>query len=241
MNFIDSIIVSIISSLLVLLPTSDTSVRQQADASVTVSATSFDEQSFIQDIRGVLEELRIDYETRSDGMAASDVSTEEDRSDEDDAFSRGDEGRGVTPEASKSDQWREPSRNNSEDDEIEFEDEDEYEDDSDEDEERNNPSVVRAGAPVAAVLPRATAQNTVTTKTFTLADIKTHNSVASCYTVVHGTVYDVSSWIAKHPGGQAAIKGMCGMDATASFDGQHGGSARPESELAQFKIGVLAR
>jgi cytochrome b involved in lipid metabolism len=98
-------------------------------------------------------------------------------------------------------------------------------------------------APVASSLPAATAQHTTSVQphSFTMTEVKAHSSAASCYTVVHGVVYDVSSWIGKHPGGQGAIKGMCGVDATSSFDGQHGGSARPESELAQFKIGTLTR
>lgn len=80
---------------------------------------------------------------------------------------------------------------------------------------------------------------TTTAKTYSLAEIKTHNTKASCWTVVNGSVYDVTSWISKHPGGQMAITSMCGIDASAAFNGQHGGQARPVSELASFKIGAL--
>ncbi len=78
-----------------------------------------------------------------------------------------------------------------------------------------------------------------TVKSFTLAEVATHNSSSSCWTVVNGSVYDVTNWIARHPGGQGAIKGMCGVDATSAFSSQHGGESRPESTLASFKIGVL--
>ena len=74
---------------------------------------------------------------------------------------------------------------------------------------------------------------------FTLAQVATHNSRSSCYTVVSETVYDVTEWISKHPGEQFAILSMCGKDATAAFKNQHGGQTRPESELASFKIGTL--
>lgn len=80
---------------------------------------------------------------------------------------------------------------------------------------------------------------TQTPAAFTLAQVATHNSRSSCYTVVSGTVYDVTEWISKHPGGQFAILSMCGKDATAAFKNQHGGQTRPESELASFKIGTL--
>ena len=58
---------------------------------------------------------------------------------------------------------------------------------------------------------------------YTMADVSTHASTASCWTVVNNTVYDVTKWILRHPGGTRAIAGMCGKDATAAFTGQHGG------------------
>ena len=75
--------------------------------------------------------------------------------------------------------------------------------------------------------------------TFTLADVATHNSASSCYAAVSGSVYDLTSWISEHPGGTRAILGMCGRDATSAFIAQHGGQARPASELAAFQIGTL--
>lgn len=76
---------------------------------------------------------------------------------------------------------------------------------------------------------------------FTRASVATHASAASCWTIVNGSVYDVTAWIGKHPGGAAAILSMCGKDATASFEGQHGGQRRPEEELASFNIGTLTQ
>lgn len=93
-----------------------------------------------------------------------------------------------------------------------------------------------------------TAQNTTqqqtqtqTTKSYTLAEVASHNTAQSCYTAVNSSVYDVTSWIKQHPGGEQAIIGMCGKDASSAFDAQHGGQSRPESELASFKIGVLVK
>lgn len=89
----------------------------------------------------------------------------------------------------------------------------------------------------------STATNTTTTtaKTYTLADVATHDNTTSCWTVVNGEVYDVTSWINEHPGGKQAIIGMCGIDGSETFNGQHGGQSRPASELATFKIGSLTR
>lgn len=77
------------------------------------------------------------------------------------------------------------------------------------------------------------------TTAYTMTDVKSHNTKASCWTVVNSSVYDVTSWISQHPGGSSAIASMCGVDASSAFSGQHGGQSRPASELASFKIGIL--
>lgn len=78
-------------------------------------------------------------------------------------------------------------------------------------------------------------------KTFTLNEVAKHASAVSCYTVVKGNVYDLSSWIDQHPGGAGTILSMCGNDSTNAFIAQHGGQRKPEAELASFQIGVLAK
>jgi cytochrome b involved in lipid metabolism len=74
---------------------------------------------------------------------------------------------------------------------------------------------------------------------YTLAQVATHNNRSSCWTAINGNVYDVTSWISRHPGGSDAILYLCGKDGSAAFNDQHGGQGRPESELASFKIGVV--
>ncbi|MDQ5949420.1 MAG: hypothetical protein QG589_546 [Patescibacteria group bacterium] len=78
-------------------------------------------------------------------------------------------------------------------------------------------------------------------QTFTLAEVAQHGTSASCYTIVQGTVYDVTTWIAQHPGGEKAILGMCGKDATSAFVKKHGGQPKPEEELKNFKIGTFSQ
>jgi len=80
-----------------------------------------------------------------------------------------------------------------------------------------------------------------TSGAFTMAQVKAHNSASSCYTTVSGSVYDLTSFIGQHPGGEAAILSLCGTDGTAAGTAQHGGQRRPENELAALKIGILAK
>lgn len=98
--------------------------------------------------------------------------------------------------------------------------------------ETTNPNA--QGTPTTAT-PAANGQ------TYTLAVVSKHNNKADCWTTIDGGVYNVTAWIAKHPGGAQAIIGLCGIDGSAAFDGQHGGERRPASELAGFKIGDLAK
>lgn len=76
---------------------------------------------------------------------------------------------------------------------------------------------------------------------YTMADVATHNNAQSCWVTINGGVYDLTTWISRHPGGQAAILSLCGKDGTEAFNKMHGGKERPEQQLASFKIGVLAR
>jgi cytochrome b involved in lipid metabolism len=74
---------------------------------------------------------------------------------------------------------------------------------------------------------------------YTLAEVAAHSNAASCWSAINGDVYDLTQWIAKHPGGEGAILGICGKDGSAAFNGQHGGQSRPENILSGFKIGAL--
>ncbi len=85
----------------------------------------------------------------------------------------------------------------------------------------------------------------VPSTTYTFAQVQTHNTTSSCWSVVGTTVYDLTAWIPKHPGGSAVITAMCGVDGSASFNGKHGStSATPstsaQNQLAQFAIGSLS-
>jgi cytochrome b involved in lipid metabolism len=78
-------------------------------------------------------------------------------------------------------------------------------------------------------------------QSYTISEVANHNSQSSCWTAINGSVYNVTSWINKHPGGKNAILGLCGKDGSSAFDNQHGGQRRPEQELATFKIGTLSQ
>ncbi len=76
---------------------------------------------------------------------------------------------------------------------------------------------------------------------YTLEKVKANASAASCWTVIKGNVYDLTKWIRSHPGGESAIISLCGVDGSAAFASQHGGKSKPESRLAGYLLGPLAK
>ena len=73
----------------------------------------------------------------------------------------------------------------------------------------------------------------------TMAEVAKHSTPADCWSAVSGNAYDLTSWIAQHPGGQQVIIQMCGVDGTEGFTSQHGGQRKPENELANFLVGPI--
>lgn len=95
--------------------------------------------------------------------------------------------------------------------------------------------VVSTPTPGASQTPKPTSGG------YTVSTVALHASASDCWTIVRGGVYNLTSWINQHPGGAGAILSMCGRDATASFEAQHGGQRRPEAELVSFKIGGVSQ
>jgi len=77
-------------------------------------------------------------------------------------------------------------------------------------------------------------------KTYSMSQVAAHSTESNCWSVVGGDVYDLTSWISRHPGGSEAIIAMCGKDATNIYNGQHDGAKKPKAMLILLKIGSLA-
>lgn len=117
-------------------------------------------------------------------------------------------------------------------------------DDEDEDEDDDRDGDSRGGAvtqPIQVTLPVSTSTTPAVpaVTSYTLLQVSTHKTSTDCWSVVSGGVYNLTSWIAKHPGGEAAIKGMCGVDGTVGFLAQHNGDTKAVNTLVAYKIGIL--
>ncbi len=108
----------------------------------------------------------------------------------------------------------------------------------DEDEQETEDAVVTTPSTAPTSTPTAPTGNT-TKGTYTMADIQTHNTPSDCWSAIGGDVYDLTSWVSRHPGGEKKIIGLCGTDGTTAYTGKHGSSARPKAMLVLLKIGAL--
>ncbi|KAF5449497.1 hypothetical protein F2P56_029937 [Juglans regia] len=75
-------------------------------------------------------------------------------------------------------------------------------------------------------------------KLYTMQEASQHNSKEDCWVVIDGKVYDVSSYLDEHPGGDDVVLAATGKDATDDFeDAGHSESAKELMET--FCIGEL--
>lgn len=73
-----------------------------------------------------------------------------------------------------------------------------------------------------------------------MQEVARHATPDDCWTVVDGVVYDVTSFVARHPAGAESIREMCGTDATEDFMSEHDGQGEPEKWLETLRIGTVA-
>ncbi|KAF7591821.1 hypothetical protein BBP40_001092 [Aspergillus hancockii] len=77
-------------------------------------------------------------------------------------------------------------------------------------------------------------------------EVERHNSKASCWIAVHGSVYDVTDFVDLHPGGPNVILRCAGKDATADYDSVHdkeilSQTLAPSALRGRIEPGTLAK
>jgi cytochrome b involved in lipid metabolism len=91
-----------------------------------------------------------------------------------------------------------------------------------------------------APVPGSTSGGTASGKLVLSAqEVAKHSSASDCWSVVNGNVYNLTSYIQSHPGGQSVIKNICGKDGSAAFTNQHSNQGKPNNVLQGFLIGAL--
>jgi monoamine oxidase len=75
-------------------------------------------------------------------------------------------------------------------------------------------------------------------KMFSLDEVKKHNTKKDAWTIIENKVYNISSWIPKHPGGEIIMKAL-GKDATQLFITNGHPSYVKKTILPKYYIGNL--
>ncbi|KAF6722637.1 Cytochrome b5 type B [Oryzias melastigma] len=75
-------------------------------------------------------------------------------------------------------------------------------------------------------------------KYYTLEEIRVHNMSKDTWLIIHDKVYDISSFLEEHPGGEEVLLEQGGADATESFE-DVGHSLDAREMLQQYYIGEL--
>ena len=101
------------------------------------------------------------------------------------------------------------------------------------------PSQTAAPSQPAAPSKSPAASQSSSGPTFTLAEVTKNNNDKNCWTIVDENVYNLTTWIKSHPGGENAILSLCGVDGTSAFKSKHTGSPGPVGQLDSYKIGKL--
>jgi hypothetical protein len=83
------------------------------------------------------------------------------------------------------------------------------------------------------------AQEGTSSTAISLDEVRLHNTSEDCWTIVGDGVYDVTSFVNRHPAGSSAIKAMCGTNASEEYLSEHSGQQEPEMWLEKLRIGTI--
>ncbi|PKK54796.1 hypothetical protein CI102_317, partial [Trichoderma harzianum] len=75
-------------------------------------------------------------------------------------------------------------------------------------------------------------------KLFSVEEVAKHASKADLYMIIHKKVYDVSTFIKKHPGGEEILTDVGGCDATEEYD-DAGHSEKADRLLKKLYVGEV--
>jgi len=96
-----------------------------------------------------------------------------------------------------------------------------------------SPTPVDQNAPFASPITKTSQENS-----YTLVEVSKHAIEADCWFAIDENVYDVTTFIPNHPGGQQILAG-CGKNASAMFNERHSDQAR--AVLPDYLIGKLGK
>lgn len=82
--------------------------------------------------------------------------------------------------------------------------------------------------------------NVTPPSSYTLTDLAAHSDATSCWVAVDDVVYDLTTYINKHPGGSRSILSVCGQDGSRSFNSMPSSViATAKAVMKKYQLGTL--
>ena len=75
-------------------------------------------------------------------------------------------------------------------------------------------------------------------KAFKREEVKHHNDNQSSWIIIHNNVYDVTSFLAEHPGGEEVLLEQAGRDGSEAFE-DVGHSSDARELMMKYKVGEI--
>ena len=88
----------------------------------------------------------------------------------------------------------------------------------------------------------STPTTTAVLSVVTANEVAKHNSASDCWISINKNAYNVTTYLADHPGGSETIIPTCGTDATAAYDAIKGGrghSTKAAEDLSTLLVGAV--
>jgi len=77
-------------------------------------------------------------------------------------------------------------------------------------------------------------------KQYTWEEVAQHNTEASCWVYIGNTVYDITPWLDRHPGGKEVLLLTAGRDISDLFVTYHPFTDRAAEVIGKYKIGEIS-
>src|SRR5205085_2046944 len=94
----------------------------------------------------------------------------------------------------------------------------------------------KSGAGSVVLEPNPSSQ--ASERVYTYQEVAEHNKKKDLYLIINGNVYDATSFVDEHPGGEEVLLAMAGEDATQDFE-DVGHSDEARDILKGFYLGTL--
>lgn len=75
---------------------------------------------------------------------------------------------------------------------------------------------------------------------FTWEEVAKHNTETDCWVTVHDKVYDITSWMDRHPGGKEILRLAAGRNISEAFESYHPFTNKAHEVLAKYEIGAVS-